>query len=562
MVIDQTLLGIVWAETARLQAPGGDATSIGHLQGVVAKLAARALAGGVSSQFAKPTTLPPVGSPQAQCAETLISNVGAALAEAKNDLPKQAVLWHLDGAGRPRLDIANLPNSARWIIAGQVTRTSDFSDATGQALRLYETDADPATGTPSYVSSLTGSGIAAPVAPNKRVSVPWILGIAASLLFIYAAAVTMWSGRTLALSQNLIAGSMPHYTAAFLQQLRTACASTRLAVCEGDTVTTSSPDANIQAAIKNCTIQQDDRANKEASRTATPMFCLTTWQTAMNFANSSLSETALGRLFPAFFGWNIRQSAVPGLISLGWPMAMMMAGIVGLGIALGLGTKGEVFGIWINEQKRMSLARAQVSVWTVVILGGYTAVALFNAGMVGGLVRYVLALPDKMSLLAPFPSLPSALLAALGISVASPMISALIMKNKPKAGNVTVDLAGSDARNDGVLRFFSGKTSGLAVNATEQQASLADLFLGEEEANKSIVDISRLQNVIFTTMLSFGYGAFLFGIARDIDYKEVFDALSSGHVLLASLPDPGSTFTELLGLSHATYLVTKAAPKT
>ena len=562
MVTDQTLLGIVWAETARLQTPGGDAMSLGHLYGVVAKLVARALAGGPSSQFAKPLTLPPVGSPQAQSAEALIRDVDAALAEAKNDLPKQAVLWHLDGAGRPRQDVANLPNSARWIIAGQVSRTSDFTDATGQPLRLYETDAEPAPGTPSYVSSLTGSGLAISAVPSKRVSVPWILGIAASLLFIYAAAVTLWSGRTLALSQNLIVGAMPHYTAAFLEQLRTACGSTRPVVCDGDIVTTLSSDTNIQAAIKNCTIQPDDHANKDASRSATPMFCLTTWQTAMNFANSSLSVTAVGRLFPAFFGWNIRQSTKPGLISLGRPMAMMMAGIVGLAIALGLGTKGDVFGIWINEQKRMSLARAQVSVWTVVILGGYTAVALFNAGMVGGLVRYVLADPDKMSLLAPFPSLPSALLAALGISVASPMISALIMKNKPKAGGVTVDLAGADARNDGVLRFFSGKTSGLSVNATESQASLADLFLGEEEANKGIVDISRLQNVIFTTMLSFGYGAFVFGIARGIDYKEVFDALNSGHVLLASLPDPGSTFTELLGLSHATYLVTKAAPKT
>jgi hypothetical protein len=77
------------------------------------------------------------------------------------------------------------------IIAGQVTRTSDFSDSTGQALRLYETDAEPPPGTPSYVSSLTGSGIAAPAASSKRVLVPWIIGIAASLLFIYAASANV-----------------------------------------------------------------------------------------------------------------------------------------------------------------------------------------------------------------------------------------------------------------------------------------------------------------------------------------------------------------------------------
>jgi hypothetical protein len=113
-----------------------------------------------------------------------------------------------------------------------------------------------------------------------------------------------------------------------------------------------------------------------------------------------------------------------------------------------------------------------------------------------------------------------------------------------------------------VLRFFSAPTSGLTSNITESQASLADLFLGEEEANNNIVDISRLQNVIFTVALAFGYSAFLFGIARDVSPKEIFDTLNAGRVLFASLPDPGATFTELLGLSHAAYLVTKAAPKT
>jgi hypothetical protein len=93
----------------------------------------------------------------------------------------------------------------------------------------------------------------------------------------------------------------------------------------------------------------------------------------------------------------------------------MILGIAGLAIALGLGTKGRVTGIWIDERNRVSLARAQVSLWTIVALGGFAATALYNVGIAGSVA---------------FPQIPAAIAAALGIAFASPMISALILNSK------------------------------------------------------------------------------------------------------------------------------------
>lgn len=570
MATDQRTLGIVWAETGQLRPADGGADTVSRAHATVAGLAARAVANGTASQFVRPAQLPSVGSPDASLAASMVRTVDAVTSGTYGDLPRRAVLWEVTGTGQPRQDVAQLPASAQWVTLGQATHTSDFtlaSDLRGRVFRLYESDTAPAEGMPAYISSLTGTGIAVPFARQRRLSIPWVIGIAASVLFIYAAGVTLWTGRTVAEARGLVAGSMPYYATAYIKDLRGACAAAQPAQamrCEDGAVATGAQaksDEEIKASIVACGGPKAD-ANGKPITLKNPAFCLTAWRRALKFANYSLTTTSVGHIIPGLFGWNLDAAAETGIVSFGWPMAMLMLGIVGLGIALGLGTKGNVFGIWINKQNRISLARAQVSVWTIVILGAYAAVALVNAGMVGGLMRDAIIADGSLANLAPFATIPAAVLAALGISVGSPMISALIMSRKPKAGadpGPQVDLTGADDK--GVTRFFGGETSGLSVRPNYQQPTLADLFLGEEEANKDLVDISRLQNVIFTVMLAFGYAALLFGLAREIDFSTVMDTFANGRVLLRSLPDAGPTFTTLLGVSHAAYLITKAAPK-
>jgi flagellar motor switch/type III secretory pathway protein FliN len=219
----------------------------------------------------------------------------------------------------------------------------------------------------------------------------------------------------------------------------------------------------------------------------------------------------------------------------------MVLGIAGVAIALGLGTKGRITGIWIDERNRVSLARAQVTLWTIVALGGFAVIALYNIGL-GAPVT--------------FPRIPTSIVAALGIAFASPMLSALILDRQafadPKSplGFITTVGQMSSKTKDFADREAQAEDSKLEARALPDDASLADVFLGEHVADSNQVDISRLQNVVLTVTLVFGYFAMLLGQLASI----VPESLLSG---LSALPDAGATFTSVLLASHATYLGTK-----
>jgi len=228
---------------------------------------------------------------------------------------------------------------------------------------------------------------------------------------------------------------------------------------------------------------------------------------------------------------------VPGTRSILWQLFLATLGIGGLAVALGLGTKGRVAGIWIDERNRVSLARAQVTLWTIVALGGYATIALFNIGL-GAPVS--------------FPQIPAAIAAALGIAFSSPMISALILNSKSLQGLTTVGGAATDS-NDFSNRgaYLAAPLSGIETRADPTEASLADVFMGETVSESASVDISRLQNVVLTITLLLGYFAMLIEKTRAISS----DSILSG---LPDMPDPGAAFTAVLLVSHATYLGTKA----
>ena len=107
---------------------------------------------------------------------------------------------------------------------------------------------------------------------------------------------------------------------------------------------------------------------------------------------------------------------------------------------------------------------------------------------------------------------------------------------------------------------MTSKTSGL-VQGDTRQASIADWFLGEEGANKDKIDISRVQMVMVTAGLLVTYGSAIFAFTRDITLAGVMAATAKPAVLFATLPAVGATMAALMLMSHATYLVAKAADK-
>ena len=85
---------------------------------------------------------------------------------------------------------------------------------------------------------------------------------------------------------------------------------------------------------------------------------------------------------------------------------------------------------------------------------------------------------------------------------------------------------------------------------TAAEASWADLYLGEEVANRNVVDISRLQKLVITILLIIAYITWL--------WEKLGHGMPDGFVM----PAPNDKFLWLLGLSHGAYLAYKATPKT
>jgi hypothetical protein len=197
----------------------------------------------------------------------------------------------------------------------------------------------------------------------------------------------------------------------------------------------------------------------------------------------------------------------------------------------------------------VSLARAQVTLWTVLALGGYLVLASFNIGFAGFLQS-----AQGLATYHAFPGIPTSIAAVLGIATGSTMLSSLILSTKDKGPTLAIPGASQDLANRGTP-FLGNQSSGLDKRASPALASMADIFMGEENADADTVDVSRLQNVMITITLVFGFFSL---VAQMMSNISMMTMLSAHDAIFSQLPDPGASFTGLLAVSHATYLVSKA----
>ncbi len=185
------------------------------------------------------------------------------------------------------------------------------------------------------------------------------------------------------------------------------------------------------------------------------------------------------------------------------------------------------------DRNRLSLARLQWVAWFIILFSGYFVLAVLNTHNGGN-----------------FPEMDAKLFGLLGIVTGSAVVSNLIVdakKSDPQKSGTGANPA-APAPTDPA----SQQIGTIDRNAGPEQASWADLYLGEEVANRGVVDVSRLQQLVLTVLLIIVYVQALWG--------DLGTAAGSGS--LASLPKVNSTFLELLGASHAGYLAYKATPKT
>lgn len=565
---DSAVLAVVWGETSDVTPKDGAALTAKRLHAVVAKLVADAKKRGLEKKL---RSLPPprMRTPEAARYETMAATVdqvengtydGAAL-------PARAALFEVTMTGAPRLE-APLPKAVSWIRDQGVASGGEFvveDGSDGRIYRLFESDKVPDEDELPFVSAVTGSGLPEPVASNPYRKLAWFLGIAAAIIFVVGGATSVWSGRSMSGARNILTTTNPSVQYALIVKVAEICAKDfvafpngkQAAVCAkvlGGDNKVPAPDKTTNKiawpdAAKAVTVLDDAKA---CPADPAKDGCNTIWRAAMDLDQDQAWKASFFGALHTVSAFLTGTDPAVGSTSILVPFLLLVAGIAGLTIALGLGTKQRVAGVWIDTRNRVSLARAQVTLWTTVALAGYAAFALFNIGFAG-----IVSSAGDIAKFAAFPWIPGSIAAALGIAAASPMISALILPTKDAAGkDIDFTIRGGDAdlRKRGTP-FFGAESEGLEKRASPRLASIADIFMGEEKANADTVDVSRLQNVVITVTLVLGFFSLLVEMMNSITAATMLGAKGA---IFTSLPELGATFASLLLVSHATYLAAKA----
>ena len=223
--------------------------------------------------------------------------------------------------------------------------------------------------------------------------------------------------------------------------------------------------------------------------------------------------------------------------------ALLIVAILAIGYAL----NGRPEGLIIDNRNRMSLSKLQMLIWTVVVVSALVVYAAYN-------VRLCPCNTTPLEI-----TIPQELLFAMGIAatsfVATPTILSLKSQDKPTTDDVKSANAAAVANNATLQN--SGKVHG---RGDPSDAKWSDIFRGDEVGNFDSPDLSKIQQFAITILLVGIYSAqiiaCLAGKSCDLTAKDCTGAT------LNSLPVLGHDFIVLLAISHASYLVYKAAPHT
>jgi hypothetical protein len=221
-------------------------------------------------------------------------------------------------------------------------------------------------------------------------------------------------------------------------------------------------------------------------------------------------------------------------------------------------TRNYVLGWLIDEQYTMSLSRLQMFLWTVVVLSAFVTAVFVNIqnGNAGKSVD--IAIPDEVWI-------------AMGISTTSLVASPLILSTKKRKNPNVKDAERTLMQLDLISRNTAPATKADALDAYSsgqifqnkepEDARLYDLVRGEETSNADVLDLARLQNLFFTIILVGTYAASLGGFLMSSVTPPSGAPISWVPPAIVQFPDLAASSVALLAISHAGYLVSKAATK-
>ena len=217
-----------------------------------------------------------------------------------------------------------------------------------------------------------------------------------------------------------------------------------------------------------------------------------------------------------------------------------------LGIALlmtlfvaisGKSLTGRWQGILVNERNVMSLARFQMTVWTLVLVSAYLTAAFYNI-YIGVDEPLAIGVPQELWL-------------ALGISTTSLVGSPLVLAQKKSQAPDPAALAATRAQLVLLAQPGGDTNQGrLLGNSQPDMAVWSDMVTGDETSNGAHVDLAKVQMLFFTIAI---VAAYAFALWRTFKFAQ-----PDGITDFPALDD--STIA-LLGISHAGYLMNKAVPR-
>jgi hypothetical protein len=214
-------------------------------------------------------------------------------------------------------------------------------------------------------------------------------------------------------------------------------------------------------------------------------------------------------------------------------------------VVLGLWLMKLPLGIFISNRNLISLSRVQLTIWTVVIFSGYLVVLM---------QRILHGVYHPLDI-----SIDNNLWAALGISIASFIGTPIVLNGKTQTSpsNQAVQTAGT-ALDETPASIQANAQGMLYANPSPNDASVSDMFQGDEIGNTAYVDISKVQMFLLTVFIIAAYcndlGHFLAGFDASVAARDFTH--------LNSLPPFSTSEVQLLGASHAGYLAFKAVGHT
>jgi len=224
-----------------------------------------------------------------------------------------------------------------------------------------------------------------------------------------------------------------------------------------------------------------------------------------------------------------------------WVVNIILFGAAGLSVGYCL--RGRLWGIFINEQKMMSLSRLQVLLWTLLVLSAlFTLIA---ARIQAGVADPVNIFVDEH------------LWEVMGISLGSFAGRTAIMGKKsatdPGSG---VQLARAVQRTANRMGRSAGEIMASSIGVlyahkTIDDASFTDMFQSDEISNKSVVDIGKVQMFFFTVLTVAAYAGAIWTMLLHTDIGSI-----------SGLPILSDGFVALLFVSHAGLIANSATTAT